>query len=85
MYLGDGYISHAGRGYALRIFLHRDQWDVIERVIDAMSTLLPFNRVTGALHRKHEVVVVRCHSQTLAALFPQHGAGRKHTPSTHRL
>ena len=45
MYLGDGCISRMPRTYVLRIFLHRKQIDVIERVNHALRSLLPDHRV----------------------------------------
>jgi len=78
MYLGDGYIRRCPKSYVLRVYLHVDQRDVAERVSRAISTLLPYNRVS--LGRRHDarVVVVTCYSQSWPALFPQHGPGRKH-------
>jgi hypothetical protein len=78
MYLGDGSISRHQRAYVLRVFLHHDQSDVIERVCAAIATLLPTNRVSSARRRGTAVVVVRCYSQQWPLAFPQHGAGRKH-------
>ena len=39
MYLGDGYIGRHARAYTLRIFLHRDQREVIERTPAAITIL----------------------------------------------
>jgi hypothetical protein len=79
VYLGDGYVSQHRGAFTLRVFLHKDQLDVIERVCGAMSTVLPSNRVTSRLWRGTAVVVVRCYSPAWPVIFPQHGPGRKHT------
>lgn len=78
MYLGDGYIARYPRAYVLRIFLHRNQRDIAERVGRAINTLLPRNRV-GVVDHHGSAVAVTTYSQAWPALFPQHGSGRKHT------
>jgi hypothetical protein len=66
------------RAYCLRVFLHRAQHDVIERVRLATAALLPDNRVSASPRRGTAVVVVTCYSQSWPDIFPQHGRGRKH-------
>ncbi len=79
MYLGDGYISPMARTFRLRIFLNRKQQDVIARVKDTLSALLPEHRI-GEVQRLGSLVTeVTCYSQLWPAILPQHGPGRKHT------
>jgi len=51
MYLGDGYICAISRSYKLRIYLNRKQQDVIARVKQAISILLPDHRVSEVQQR----------------------------------
>lgn len=76
MYLGDGYISRAPRTYRFHVSLHRRQERVIQRVAKAISGLRPGHPV-GLRHRG-AVVIVNAYWKLWPALFPQHGAGRKH-------
>ena len=78
MYLGDGYISRMPRTYVLRVYLHRKQSAVIERVTAAVRSLLPDHRV-GCFARRSACVVVTSYYKGWPELFPQHGAGRKHS------
>lgn len=79
MYLGDGYIQRFPRAYRLRIFLHREQRDIAERVRRAITTLLPRNRVSVLGRHGSNSMAVACYSQAWPTLFTQHGPGRKHT------
>jgi Homeodomain-like domain len=78
MYLGDGYIGRTPRTYVLRIYLHRDQHEVIERVRRAIATLLPGHRVGLGVHHGAGIAM-QCYFQGWIDLFPQHGPGRKHS------
>jgi hypothetical protein len=77
MYLGDGYIARMPRTHVLRIYLHKDQREVVERVRRAISTLLPERRV-GRVRDHESVTMVTCYFGHWPVLFPQHGPGRKH-------
>ena len=55
MYFGDGCVSRMPRTHSLRIFLHKDQRAIADRVARALNTLLPTHR-TGRV-REHERVV----------------------------
>jgi hypothetical protein len=79
MYLGDGHISEMPRSYRLRIYLNRRQQDVIARVKQAISTLLPDHRVGEVQQRTASVTEVVSYSKAWPTIFPQHGPGRKHT------
>jgi hypothetical protein len=77
-YLGDGTIS-AGRRrvYALRVSTDNRYSGVIAEVALAMAAVMPTSRV-GLVQRKG-CVEIRSHSRSWPCLFPQHGAGPKHT------
>jgi hypothetical protein len=77
MYLGDGYIARMPRTYVLRVYLHKDQGEIVERVRRAISTLLPERRA-GWVRDHESVIVVTCYFRNWPVLFPQHGPGRKH-------
>ncbi len=77
MYLGDGCISSVRRTYLLRILLHEKQGAIANRVIEAIQTLLPHNRV-GRVRHHGAGIAVTCYSGAWPLLFPQHGRGRKH-------
>jgi len=79
MYLGDGYICAISRSYKLRIYLNRKQQDVIARVKQAISILLPDHRVSEVQQRVAHVTEVVSYSRAWPQIFPQHGPGRKHT------
>ena len=78
MYLGDGCISRMPTTYVLRIFLHRKQTAVIERVTEAIRTLLPDHRVGCVASRQSACVTLTSYFYGWPDLFPQHGPGRKH-------
>lgn len=81
MYLGDGHITRQPRTYRLRIYLDNKYPDIIKECVHSLSAILPNNKVSiyrpGRNAGDCSVVVV--HSQKIAAMFPQHGAGEKHT------
>ncbi len=77
MYLGDGCVSRMPRTYVLRIFLHKDQRAIADRVARAMNTLLPTRRA-GRVRQHESVVAVTCYFNQWPTVFPQHGPGRKH-------
>jgi hypothetical protein len=78
MYLGDGCISRVRKTHVLRVFLHRKQAAVIERVTAALRCLLPDHRV-GCVATPSACVVLTSYYSGWPELFPQHGPGRKHT------
>jgi hypothetical protein len=81
MYLGDGYIVATARGvFRLRIFLDMCYPAIIRECADAMSAVLPDNRVDVRQTRPdHNCMQVGSYSRSLPCLFPQHGPGMKHT------
>lgn len=78
LYLGDGCITlnANGRAYRLRISLDKKYPQIINRCIDAASTVLPDNKVSLVESVGH--YDVSCHNKHLPEIFPQHGAGPKH-------
>jgi len=79
MYLGDGYICRTPRTYRFHVSLHQRQTQVVERVAQAITALRP-GRPIG-FRRRAAVTIVNAYSNAWPALFPQHGAGRKHQRS----
>jgi hypothetical protein len=78
MYLGDGHIATHPRGvYRLRITCCNDYPAVMDECADALSAVLPGNRV-GRLPRVG-CTDVNSYSKHWPCLLPQHGEGRKHT------
>ena len=65
------------RTHSLRIFLHKDQRAIADRVARALNTLLPTHR-TGRVREHERVVAVTCYFKHWPRVFPQHGPGRKH-------
>jgi hypothetical protein len=86
LYLGDGCISEARRGvFRLRVFLDLQYPGVVEECVDALSLVLPHNKVNrqyrdGSYLNREEPsnVEISAYSKTLPCLFPQHGPGKKH-------
>jgi hypothetical protein len=79
VYLGDGYIIKNKRVYVLRIFQGDRYPNLINGYASTINFLLPDNKV-NILHKKtSKCVEVVCYYKFWPALFPQHGAGRKHT------
>jgi hypothetical protein len=76
-YLGDGYLCRMPRTWRLEVYLHREDAPSISRVSAAIKTLRPEHRV--GLRRHGAAVVVTSYFKGWPALFPQHGAGLKHT------
>ena len=79
-YLGDGYLCRMPRTWRLEVYLHRDDTPTIDRVRTAISALLPGRRV--GLRAHGAALVVTSYFKGWPALFPQHGAGLKHTRPT---
>lgn len=79
MYLGDGYIVRLPRTYRMIVTLDAVYPGIIEECQAAMSALAPENAVVVERHPVHRVVNVRSYSNRWPCLFPQHGAGPKHT------
>jgi hypothetical protein len=77
-YLGDGTISVGRRHvYALRVSTDNRYGWVMTEVSLAMAAVMPTSRV-GLVQRKG-CVEIRSWSRSWPCLFPQHGAGPKHT------
>ncbi len=76
LYLGDGYISRAGRTFRLRITLDAKYHEIIASACRAAGAVFPTNIV--AIVARAGCVDVSVHSNNLLALLPQHGPGAKH-------
>lgn len=81
LYLGDGYISPAGNPskevWALRIICADAYPGLKQECATAMRTIRPENRVRFI--PRIGCTEVNSHSKHWPCLFPQHGAGKKHT------
>ena len=86
LYLGDGCLAaHRQSVYRLRIFLDLKYPAIVEECVEAIGVVLPTNKV-GRQYRggsyvdrdEPSNVEVSAYSKSLACLFPQHGAGKKH-------
>lgn len=79
LYLGDGCISTHPRGvFRLRITLDKKYPGIIEECCAAMSAVMPASKVTRLLKPSNDVEV-SSYSKSWPCLFPQHGAGTKHS------
>jgi hypothetical protein len=77
LYLGDGHISRIRNTYRLRISSDAHYPDIIHSCSDALSILLPGNKV-DIVKQQENCRVVSCYSNHWPVFFPQHGTGRKH-------
>jgi len=77
LYLGDGSISRNRRVWRLRITLDKKYPAIIDRCREAIEMLMPGQR-SGTVPRVG-CVDVSLYSKHWPCLFPQHGAGMKHT------
>jgi hypothetical protein len=78
LYLGDGHIARGRRDvYALTVACS-DAWPgLITAAREAMSAVMPANSVCSV--RKAGCTLLKSYAKHWPCLFPQHGAGRKHT------
>lgn len=77
LYLGDGYINKAGRIPQLLIYCG-DAWPgLVDRCAQAMAAVNPSKEV--AHYQAPGCTNVTSRNRHWPCLFPQHGAGRKHT------
>jgi Homeodomain-like domain len=65
MYLGDGHIARLQRAYALRIYLHRDQVDIIENVRRARVGAGERSRMTRRDLRTRDTSAMTASSSTV--------------------
>ena len=87
LYLGDGCISESHRQvFRMRIYLDLRYPGIIDSCAASMSRLVPRNKINrlergGSYATSDEPsnVEVSAYSKTWPCLFPQHGAGTKHT------
>jgi hypothetical protein len=80
LYLGDGHIARGGhRQHVLSIACDRAYPRIIDSVASAMEAVIPACSVFRREHPVHSCTRVIAVSRWWPVLFPQHGAGRKHT------
>jgi hypothetical protein len=76
MYLGDGYLARFPRTFRLVVTLDAAYPKIITECADAVSQLMPRNRVR--VDPKRGCVDVSCCSTLWPDLIPQHWSGPKH-------
>ena len=78
LYLGDGHIAQGRRGvYALMVAC-ADSWPgLIDSAAETMTAVMPCSRVCRV--QLIGCTAVKSYSRHWPCLFPQHGAGRKHS------
>lgn len=81
LYLGDGYISRAGRTHRLRIFLDAKYPRVNLETSALLRRCFPDNSVGVSSVAGVSMVVFSVYSRHMPCLFPQHGVGPKHMRS----
>ena len=80
LYLGDGWIGGHRRGvHRLNIYLDARYPNIIDECAAAMAAVRPGQRPDRYEKPSAEMVIVRMYSRHWPCLFPQHGAGPKHT------
>jgi hypothetical protein len=79
LYLGDGYINRLARCQRLRIFLDARYATIVRETEELLTRCFPTNPVRRVLFHEGAEVVLDVYNQHLVCLFPQHGAGKKHT------
>lgn len=81
-YLGDGTIVLTRRGvHRLVVSCSAAYPAIVEECARAIKEVLPANRV--GRRARSGAIDVSCYSTHLPCLFPQHGAGRKHSRPIH--
>jgi hypothetical protein len=82
LYLGDGMLSLHPRGvYRLRITLDARYPGIVSECARSMRGVLPGVRVLVQANARGACSEVSAYSKGLPCLFPQHGAGPKHSRS----
>ena len=82
LYLGDGNIVKVRNVYRLRVTLDAKYPQIITRCAETMQSLFPQNQIgiVQVFHEEHlSCVNVSLYYKYLPQIFPQHGAGLKHT------
>ncbi len=78
LYLGDGHITRGRRDVFALTLACSDAWPgLMTAAREAMSAVMPANRVCAV--RRVGCTQLKSYSKHWPCLFPQHGAGRKHT------
>ena len=79
IYLGDGCISRARSGYALRLFQDMRYEDLIDAWAGAVQAVMPDNAVNVLYNvGGGNCASIVCSSKSWPCLLPQHGPGPKH-------
>lgn len=77
-YLGDGWITEGRRGvFRLYVFCCAAYPNILEECASAMRVVVPSGAVTR--QRRPGIIALSVYSKHWPCLFPQHGAGLKHT------
>ena len=79
LYLGDGYIVRTSRSDRLRIFLDTRYEGIVSDAQALLERCFPTHRVGRFRSGKGTTTILSLYCTHLACLFPQHGAGMKHT------
>ncbi len=82
LYLGDGNIVKVRNVYRLRVTLDAKYPQIINQCAETMQSLFPQNQIgiVQVFHEEHlSCVNVSLYYKYLPQIFPQHGAGLKHT------
>ena len=79
VYLGDGCITLTRSTHRLRVAMDSIYPNIIAEVKDAMQMFAPSNSVSIVRVKNSRGIEVACYSNTWVKLFPQHGAGVKHS------
>jgi hypothetical protein len=79
LYLGDGHIVRTGRSDRFRLFLDTRYSQIISDARSLLRRCFPQGSVGLNLSAEGTTTIISLYSTHLACLFPQHGAGRKHT------
>ncbi|MDQ4049661.1 MAG: helix-turn-helix domain-containing protein [Actinomycetota bacterium] len=77
VYLGDGWITTAGRSATLCVSLDKSYPDVVDETVSVIERTFPGTPVHRYTHRPGCVIVKTSHP-SLPLAFPQYGPGRKH-------
>jgi hypothetical protein len=79
LYLGDGHLASFPRTHCLRIYLDMAYPGIVASCADAMTRVMPRNRVTAI--PRGGCMTVQSYSKQWPCFLPQHGPGFKHERS----
>jgi hypothetical protein len=79
LYLGDGHVVRLARTSKFRLFLDSRHEEIVREARALLQRCFPHNSVGTRFGHEGRMTVLSVHSSHLACVFPQHGAGMKHT------